>query len=115
MQAPIDDPIRPRKRASPGPLPGPCFLLGTVKFKPQPWFNWNVTGSIVLIGVFSPRRYEMKRSWRVPIFLSVVSNERGDMGYWVSSRNVVVVIRARRLAWWPRLKIWLGRFRKGKP
>ena len=61
------------------------------------------------------RRYEMERSWRVPIFLSVVSNERGDMGYWVSSRNVVVVIRARRLAWWPRLKIWLGRFRKGKP
>ena len=54
----------------------------------------------------------MRSSQRPP---DVVSNERGDMGYWVSSRNVVVVIRARRPAWWPRLKIWLGRFRKGKP
>jgi hypothetical protein len=50
--------------------------------------------------------------WAPP---DVVSSERGDMGYWVSSRNVVVVIRARRPAWWTQLKIWLGRFRNGKP
>ena len=51
--------------ASPGPLPGPCFLLGTVKFKPQPWFNWNVTGSIVWIGVFFSLPCAVMK-WSVP-------------------------------------------------
>ena len=34
--------------------------------------------------------------------------------HWVSCRNVALVIRARRPAWWAQLKIWLGRFGKGK-
>ena len=118
MQAPIDDPIPSTETRVARPLPGPCFLLGHREIQATTLVQLEcdlIDGVDRRFFLLALRRYEMKRSWRVPIFLSVVSNERGDMGYWVSSRNVVVVIRARRPAWWPRLKIWLGRFRKGKP